>query len=598
MSGGLPGLESDRPQQVGLVYPRPSAHPLAPPFVLYEIAEKSTALGLILVAWLLCVGSCTGIGLLWQRAWGPHARGAGRLFAAFWSGLALTIGALQLWHFLWPVGPAACVLLLLVGASGLVVERASLAPFRPASVSQWGVVGAACIGGLWLALRCLRPLEHYDTGLYLLGAMTWFGDEALVPGLANLHGRFGFNNAHLLFAALFDVGPWTDRAPNLVNGCLILVFLAGCLHGGRALWGATASARAGAAFAWLMIPPVLMLLAGYLVSLSTDLPATLIALWVAWRSFRLLAGEVEGAEARRGELRDLTLLAAAGVCVKLSALVFLGGVWLTAVVAVRPDLRHRDWLAAAAIGGALLCPWLIRGAVLSGYPLFPSSLISIPVEWRVPILSVENEAAWVKAWARVPGVPRELALNGWYWLESWMSRHLVLRVGVGMSLPVLLGGLGVFGVLVASSLGRHSGASRGLWLLVPSAAAFGFWFWTAPDPRFAMFVFWSLAATGVAAAIGVWGANPIARYSVIALVTALSLASAPRDPIRAGTERGFHPLPVVETARFETASGLTVNVPVGTDKCWRTLAPCTPYRYGNLRLRESLDFGRGFARGS
>ena len=564
--------------------------------VTHEIAALSSALALVLTAWLLCVAGCAGLGLLWQRVWRSPREGGDRLFLAFWIGLALAIAVLQLWHFALPVGPAAATLLLAVGLAGLVRERGALRVLRPRTRGQTWAAAGGLAGTLWVAYRCLRPLEHYDTGLYLLGAMTWFGDQPLVPGLANLHGRFGFNNSHLLFAALFDAGPWTDRAPNLVNGCLLTVFLAGCLHAGRGL-SATGRGRAGAAFAWMTIPPVLMLAARYLVSLSTDLPATLLCLLVAWRSFRLLAGEVEGVEARRTELRDLALLAAAGVCVKLSALVFLGGVWLLAAASRSADLRRRDVAVAIAIGALLLGPWLVRGAVLSGYPLYPSSAISIPVDWRVPAVSVDNEAAGVRSWARVPGVPRELTLTGGYWVQSWMRRNLVLRIGVGFPLPLLLGSIGIFLVAAGGSLGRRSESSRGLWLLAPALLAFGFWLWMAPDPRFAMFVFWSMAAAGVAAAIGIWGAHSAARFTVVALVATLSLASIPRGEIPAGPEHGFHPLPSVRSERFETASGLAVNVPVGTDKCWRTETPCTPHRRAELRLRREGELRLGFARG-
>lgn len=571
----------------------------------HEIAAQSPALAWILVAWILCGAGCVGLGLLWQRLWRDPRVGGDRLFMAFWSGLALAIGALQLWHFAWPVGPAAGALLLGVGLCGLVHQRAALGAARPRTVRQGLALAAAAAGVLYLAHRCLRPLEHYDTGLYLLGAMSWFRDAPLVPGLANLHGRFGFNNSHLLFAALFDVGPWTDRAPNLLNGCLVAVLLAQCLHAGLGVLGAR-SRRAGAAFAWLMIPPALMLSSRYLVSLSSDLPTTLLALVVAWRTFRVLAGEVSDAEARRAELRDSTLLAAACISIKLSALVFVAGVWLVAAAEHVRDARQRgaplrrDALAVVAIAAALLLPWLARGVVLSGYPLYPSGAISLPVDWRVPAVSVENEALGVRSWARVPRVPRELTLNGWYWLDSWTRRNLVLRVGVGVPLPLLLGAAGVFLAALGGSLGQRSPATRSMWLLAPAASALVFWFWMAPDPRFAMFSLWSIAATGLGVAVGVWTGHSGGRVvgaSVAAVAIGLSLASLPRDPIRAGLEGGFHQHPAVPTERFETSSGLVLSIPVGTDRCWRAARPCTPFRHADLRLRDPSDLYRGFARG-
>jgi hypothetical protein len=433
--------------------------------------------------------------------------------------------------------------------------------------------------------------------------MSWFGEHSLVPGLGNLHGRFAFNNSHLLVASALDVGPWSDRAHHLLNGGLMAVFVVGGLHAGRGLFAPDDnhhSNRSSAAFALVTIVPAVLLSHRYLVSLSTDFPVTLVALVVAWRGFRLLAGEA-GAESRV-ELRDVTLLAAAGVCIKLSALVFLGGVWLLAllVVAREADRVGRslvpDLVPAVAIAALLLLPWLARGVVLSGYPLYPSSVVSLPVDWRVPLSSVDSEAAGVRAWARVPGVPRELTLSGWYWLESWMRRHLVVRVGVGVPLPLLLGAAGVVIAAAGASLGRHSRATAGLALMLPAGVAFAFWFWMAPDPRFAMFVFWTIAAVGLAAAVGVWrGAWLRPEWCVALLVAGLLALSLP--PAELGRPRGFTPIPEVPTETYRTAAGLEVRVPIGSDQCWGAIQPCTPHRRPELALRQPGEIGSGFSRG-
>ncbi|EMO63800.1 hypothetical protein LEP1GSC133_1179, partial [Leptospira borgpetersenii serovar Pomona str. 200901868] len=34
----------------------------------------------------------------------------------------------------------------------------------------------------------------YDSGLYHIQSIKWIQEYSVVPGLANLHGRFGFNS--------------------------------------------------------------------------------------------------------------------------------------------------------------------------------------------------------------------------------------------------------------------------------------------------------------------------------------------------------------------------------------------------------------------
>jgi len=582
--------------------------------LVQEFIAETSALGLVLAAWLLWGGTCLGLGLLWYRVWRTPVASVDRLVMAFWVGLALAIGALQLAHFAVPVGAGAGMALLAVAGASLASERRVLRLLVPRrSAARWAAAGCVLLVAS-LGLAGLRPLQHYDTGLYLLGAMSWFGDHALVPGLGNLHGRFAFNNSHLLVASVLDVGPWSHRAQHLLNGGLMAVFLIGCLHAGRALFVPERDprfGRASAAFALVMIVPAVQLSHRYLVSLSTDLPVTLVALVVAWRVFRMLAGEAGAqgagpahglASESRAELRDVSLLAAAGVCIKLSAVVFLGGVWLLAllVVAREADRTGRglagDLVPALGIGAALLLPWMARGVMLSGYPFYPSSLVSLPVDWLVPVSSVDSEAAGVRSWARVPGVPRELTLTGWYWLESWLRRNLALRAGVGFVVPLLLGCAGALLAAAGGSLGRHSRATLGLALSLPAGVAFAFWFWMAPDPRFAMFVFWTFAASGLAAAVGVWHGARVRPGWCVALLVAGLLTLSLRGADLTAPHR-FAPIPEVPTTLYQTASGLEVRVPVGTDQCWDAVQPCTPHLRPELALRRPGDLESGFSRG-
>jgi hypothetical protein len=601
--GSPPGVLSRLRFECAWADPVPREPPSAEAPLAQEFVTQTSALGLVLAAWLLLASACLGLGLLWYRAWRTPVASVDRLVMAFWVGLALAIGVLQLAHFAVPIGAGAGIALLIVAGISLARERRALRLLVPeGSAARWAAGGCALLVAC-LAVAGLRPLEHYDTGLYLLGAMSWFGDYALVPGLGNLHGRFAFNNSHLLVASVLDVGPWSNRAHHLMNGGLMAAFVVGGLHAGRGLFAPDDDPRAGrasAAFALVMIVPAVLLSHRYLVSLSTDFPVTLVALVVAWRGFRLLAGEAEGAA--RVELRDVTLLSAAGVCIKLSALVFLGGVWLLALLVVARDADRSgrslayDVVPALAIAGLMMLPWLVRGVVLSGYPLYPSSLVSWPVDWRVPVSSVDSEAAGVRAWARVPGVPRELTLSGWYWTESWMRRHLVVRVGVGFPLPLLLGAAGVAIAAVGGSLGRHSRATRGLALILPAALAFAFWFWMAPDPRFALFVFWTIAAAGLAAAVGVWrGAWLRPGWCLALLVSALLVLSLERADL--DRPRGFTPIPEVPTEKYQTAAGLEVRVPIGSDQCWGAVQPCTPHRRPELTLRRPGELASGFSRG-
>ena len=52
----------------------------------------------------------------------------------------------------------------------------------------------------------LYSFNHYDTGLYYLQNIQWIEHYPVVKGLANLHGRFGFNSHFFLDSAFFKLG--------------------------------------------------------------------------------------------------------------------------------------------------------------------------------------------------------------------------------------------------------------------------------------------------------------------------------------------------------------------------------------------------------
>ncbi len=49
----------------------------------------------------------------------------------------------------------------------------------------------------------------------------------------------------------------------------------------------------------------------------------------------------------------------------------------------------------------LMCGFLARGVVLSGYPLYPSSAFGLDVDWRVPLAQVEADRVFIKTWSQL-----------------------------------------------------------------------------------------------------------------------------------------------------------------------------------------------------
>ena len=64
----------------------------------------------------------------------------------------------------------------------------------------------------------------YDSGLYHFGSIRWLNEEAIVPGLGNLHWRLALNQSYFGFLALLNIAPYWNKG--YAAGGLFLLVLA------------------------------------------------------------------------------------------------------------------------------------------------------------------------------------------------------------------------------------------------------------------------------------------------------------------------------------------------------------------------------------
>ena len=186
----------------------------------------------ILLTWGVCALMLIGIGSLFLR----RLVGIGQPLDAFWAGLFLAVLLLQIGHFLLPIAWPFALFLGGLGLAGLLLNgrilfssgqslepgNSSAVASLPTRASLWSLALAAAI-----ALRCVGPCNHYDTGAYGAMAVRWYNTFPLVPGLANLMAQLGFHSSVLLCVAALNHGPWNGLAFHLFPGFLLsaLVFM-------------------------------------------------------------------------------------------------------------------------------------------------------------------------------------------------------------------------------------------------------------------------------------------------------------------------------------------------------------------------------------
>ncbi|HET8925308.1 MAG TPA: hypothetical protein VFN26_20160 [Candidatus Acidoferrum sp.] len=529
------------------------------------------------------------------------------LLDAFWLGLAASAAFLEIWNLLLPINSWLALFVFFVGVFGLLANRSALLNrLRTAPPSSRWLFWPALAIVLFLALRSSGPCDYYDTGLYGASAVRWILTYPAVPGLANLHGRLGFNSSVFLFVAALQHGLWVGLALHLFGGLLMAAFCLALLPACARVAGSS-PAPVDWFYSILAIPAIFWATRSKIVGTLTDEPAAIACLIAAAILFESLSHANEDAPRPPDPSRLLvaTALFSLAVVFKLSTVVFallawclaLRQIWLTAP---SPPKRNLHFAAAVLFPAAILVPWLARSIILSGYPFYPATLFGFPMDWKVPLSVARLYAVGVQSWGRLPDAPIA-DTRGWAWLGVWL--HQALRNRVGFQVPVAISLVGLAVVFALLLRRQPRSAFPALWLLLPSLPAIVFWFLASPDMRFGQFAIWTVAAT-----LGSWGIvsltsqRPAARvrnraaFAILLLLLFWCLVSF-------GWQQPYHvllavkalpPLPKPDLVLRRTRSGFPVYVPTQGNQCWDAPLPCTPYFDETLRLRKPPSFRWGF----
>jgi hypothetical protein len=554
----------------------------------------------ILLTWIFSALVFAGIGALLLRR--LHVECS--VFDAFWAGLCVAVACLGVYHFFRPVDMIITGLLCAVGLCGIILNRNILA------VGHWqdprfrfGLFACCTFVLAVIAARCAGPAVHYDTGFYGAMAVRWFVTYPLVPGLTNLLGQLGLNSNVFLCVAALDQGPWRDLGFHLFVGLLLSAIVISIAESFFRVFLSREQSPLNYFVLLFAVPAIVWVLSGEIVGTNTDLPTTVVSIAAMIALFDGLQERMKpDGSARRMESRLLVamMLFTLAVTFKISSLAFAGLGWGTALLQVFslkcPLVRKRQLIVAATLfSGALAIPWITRGVVLSGYPLFPSSALAVPVDWRVPQASTDMLAQLDRSWARIPHAGFE-ETSGIRWVGRWFTGSI--RNRVDFIAPVLVSLAGFMFLL-------RRGVYKDLFwlkLLLPSLGGLVFWFSLAPAFRFGEPAIWTTAAClGAVAFQQILPAISL-RGKQVAIFGLLALGgwcSYPRTLWKVSFRplldvQRFLPVPQARTIPYGLSSGLIVRVPVETNQCWDSSIPCSPYFADSLQLRRGQNLRWGF----
>jgi hypothetical protein len=485
----------------------------------------------VLITWLALAAAFCAIGGLLLHRIGYLDSTFEHLYFSIWAGLALTIAALLLWHFVLPIRVAQGAFAVLALAAVLVERRW----FRP--LLQLGSHLPFALGALalvaWTANHSLAAggMDDYN---YEFQAVRWFVEHPIVPGLANLHGRLGFNNSHHLLAALLSAGPWEGQVNHIVNGFLVSLVLVYVLFA----LVKVASSRGRPPAKWLFAsvlaaPAVGLVLFGVfgpaISTLKADVFISAGVIFLSCVFVRFASAAADTPEYRVSAATTL-LVGCLMATVKLSAATFCSVIVVAVLVRLALDARkslrepfsRRLVVSVAAVSGLLLAGFLVRGFVLSGYPLYPSTLLGLDVDWQVPVVQAQADRVFIKTWSQLRPTYDMAAAANQDWVKGWLN-SLILTEKLTTVLPLVL--ITVLSSGTMRKEGADPVAGTGQWALVvlwaASMLALAVWLTQAPAARFGSIYFWiPLAATVVAVVGRGTPASGAGRLMTVAIVCA------------------------------------------------------------------------------
>lgn len=532
-----------------------------------------------------------------------------------WIGWAFTLFIFQLTHFALPLTAFVVIPVLIIGVASAI--PGVIASFRSHTIRTSkvlmvlsGIISVVLLVSFWVASRSMLTPENYDSGLYHFNKIRWINSFPVVPGLGNLHGRLAFNQSFFTYVAALNFFPFFGRGYSIANSFLYLLANATFIDLLRPVFKRPSLLVEDHPFKYTSIIiafPILWYLSISGCNLSSPSP-DFASIVLQLTMIIILAqgiGEYTTKQANQNfKVVLLGILATAAVTVKLSNLAFSAVIVSFVILyAIKPHAK-KTVFRTMVLSAMMMLVWCVQGFILSGAPLYPSTIGYLPVDWAVPVEKVISEAKFICSSARQPnGVYWKDIPDNWNWFSPWLSSLLInkLRVVIPLSAAVLF----LIATLIISRFRRNYRTQYLEWaVLLPVIIGLIYWFLTAPSIRFSHALFVIMPLCSILLFLSSLQ-NIINRkiFCVVICVILIVLYSGfaglivkNREAVKSISLSGWHPIKEVPLDRKITLSGLTVYTVKnpGEDQCWDSTLPSTPFFDAYLSLRNPNNMPSGF----
>ena len=530
-----------------------------------------------------------------------------------WLGWATTLLIFQILHFLFPLTAYVVVPVLIIGVMfsyKKVVNILRCWLQKPSNKLKFaGILSISLAFAVWIASRSMLSPTTYDSGLYHFNTIRWINSYRIIPGLGNLHGRLAFNQSFFTYVAALNFYPFFNNGRAIANSFLFILTLATMIGYLSPIINRPSIIIRSHPYKFLPALFALPIL-GYFAlnsdgfsSPSPDLASSLLQLSMFVILARSITELLNGQDQQNYSALMIAILAVTSITIKLSNLIF-GAIILIYVLMYLWKSSHqplREVIQILLPSTFVILIWCIRGYVLSGTPLYPSTIGYIPAEWAVPREAIVIEANWIYSWARQPYTHWSNVIGSWKWLKPWiLENYTNMTIMVyPLALSVLYGLTSI--ILSFLKKGRRRRYLAYI-ITLPVILALIYWFFSAPNPRYANALFFILPVSMSIVFFAIIQDFISKRVFVTLLFIAFVIGNLQYtryfilnlSSLKAISISGYHAVNKVALNEKETPSGLVIYTPDIGDQCWDAPLPCTPYINTTLSLRKAGDITSGF----
>ncbi|MDE2853987.1 MAG: hypothetical protein OXN88_07440 [Chloroflexota bacterium] len=578
--------------------------------------ELIEPMGSVLLSWLWLFLLFSGLGIGVLRVIGRSADSGWLWLDCFWLGWALSLGLMQVWHFVFPINDALMLLFAAASICLLLWRGRSLRRAAGRLAGDKPFLLLYALLALWMSNRALGMPIAFDTGFRDIQAVMWIDAYPIVPGLGNLFSSLAFNHSVYLYDALLDTSIWSGRSYYIATGLLLMVYLGYALGAALQFYRSPSAGalRWSKIFAALTIPYILFQtvrgggITHYLTDTVVDLMGFLTLIYLLdflqeWRP-----ANAEG----NYLVYRLAIVILTGITIKQSYFVYGAAtaalaitVWLRrGGLGEKPRSAARAAVSICLLALALLLPWLARGVVTSGYLAYPHSIGRIDLDWTMPEDQIKLRQQKLATNTRLRGGDPAIVLASWDWLGPWL-RDFAANIFPTL-LPTILSvvGLCLYGVATMKHRADNPAPALGWRVLCPMLVMLLFWFFSVPEDKYIRYILWSFAALSLTmAALSwrsiAWRRRILAVFAVVIFCLAYVIFVIVRHGeyfIPAGSAGGFHAhfLPIYH--EFVTDDGTALNRTLGDEpnQCWHIPLPCTPHPKAGISARVKGELRHGF----